>query len=202
MADLKQDRRSQRTQRYLIEALVSLIQEKRYDAITVQDIIDRADVGRSTFYVHYQDKEDLMTGVLVHIMELLSQMESPQTETGSPRLLPVREVLEHVQENLQLFKGVMRGHGMELFFEKGQKYWSQKIAAEMQALLPEGQQPAVPVPVMAHFASGTMVMMLRWWLDNKMPYSPREMDDMVHRLVMPGIQNSLAGQQSLTSAPG
>jgi AcrR family transcriptional regulator len=191
MANLKYDRRSQRTQRILLEALVSLLQEKRYDVITVQDIIDRADVGRSTFYAHYQDKEDLMAGVLVHMMDVLSGMEGQQSETGSPRLLPVRELFEHVQQNQQLFKGVARGHGLELFSEKAQEYWSQKVAAELHAYLPEGQQSKVPIPVMAHFVSGTLVMMMRWWLDNKMPYSPQEMDEMLRRLVLPGIQNNL-----------
>jgi hypothetical protein len=56
MPNLKTDRRSQRTQRMLHEALMSLMQEMRYDEITVQNIIDRADVGRSTFYAHYRDK--------------------------------------------------------------------------------------------------------------------------------------------------
>lgn len=191
MPNLKSDRRSQRTQRTIHEALMSLLQEKRYDAITVQDIIDRADVGRSTFYAHYQDKEDLMASLLVHLMDVLSQMPGQSSSTGLERLLPTRDIFEHVQQNQQLFKGMVRGRGLELFFEKGQDYWSQKIAAELQALLPDGQQPAVPVPVTAHFVAGSFVMLLRWWLDNKMPYSPDEMDQIVQRLVMPGIQNSL-----------
>ena len=53
---------------------MSLMQEKPYDAITVQDIIDRADVGRSTFYSHYRDKEDLMVSGLLHLMDILSDM--------------------------------------------------------------------------------------------------------------------------------
>jgi hypothetical protein len=96
-----------------------------------------------------------------------------------------------VQKNQRLFRGVARGHGLELFSEKAQEYWSQKIAAELYAHLSESQRPAVPIPVMAHFVSGTMLLMLRWWLDNKMPYSPKEMDDMLQRLVVPGIRENL-----------
>lgn len=191
MANIKTDRRSRRTQHTLLEALVSLMQEKRYEAITVQDILDRADVGRSTFYAHYRDKEDLMDNLLVHMMDALLRMEGQQPESGNLHLFPVRELFEHIQENQELFKGVARGHGLELFAEKGQAYWSQKVADALQAYLPHGQQPAVPLPVMAQFVSGTLVMMLRWWLDNKMPYSPAEMDEMLQSLVMPGIRNSL-----------
>ncbi len=135
-----------------------------------------------------------MTDVLVHMMDVLGQMEDLPSEAGKPRLFPVREVFEHIQENQQLFKGVARGHGLEMFSEKGQQYWSQKISAELQAYLPQGVQPLVPVPVIAQFVSGAMVMMLRWWLDNKMPYSPEEMDTMLHRLIQPGVQNCLQAE--------
>ena len=194
MINLKTDRRSQRTQRAIHEALMALMQEKRYDDITVQDIIDRADVGRSTFYAHYQDKEDLMTSGLMHLMQVLSEMVAEPGPTGEPRLLPTRELFEHVQEHHNLFKSLVRGKGLELFFEKGQDYWSRKLAADLQARLPPGQKPGVPIPVLAQFVAGTFVTMLRWWLDNKMPYTPQEMDDMLHRLVMPGIMAGLGIQ--------
>ncbi len=191
MANLKNDRRSKRTQRILHEAFVSLLLEKRYESITVQDIIDRADVGRSTFYAHYQDKEDLMASIWMHMSEVLIQMPEQQTEVDNPRLLPTKELFAHVQENYPIFKGMVRGRGLELFFEKGQVFWSQKIAADLQSRLPEGGQPSVPVSIMAHFVAGTLVLLLRWWLDNKMPYSPEEMDTMMQKLVMPGIQSGL-----------
>ena len=191
MANLKTDRRSQRTQRLLHEALMTLMQEKRYDDITVQDIIDQADVGRSTFYAHYQDKEDLVTSGLIRLMDILSQMLARSPAAGGLRLLPARELFEHVRENQHLFKALARGRGLELFIEKGQEYWSRKIAADLQAKLPEGQQPAVPVQVIAHFVAGTLITMLSWWLENKMPYSPEKMGEMVEKLVMSGVQGCL-----------
>lgn len=193
MANLKTDRRSQRTQRILHEALMALMQEKRYDDITVQDILDRADVGRSTFYAHYQDKEDLMTSGLTHLMEVFSAMVTRPSPTGELRLLPAQELFEHVQQNQNLFRGMVRGRGLELFFEKGQEYWVQKISTDLQARLPKGQQPAVPVAMLAEFVAGTFVTLLRWWLDNRMPYSPTEMDDMLNRLILPGVQSGLQG---------
>lgn len=191
MANLKTDRRSQRTQRILHEALMDLMQEKRYDDITVQDIIDRANVGRSTFYAHYEDKEDLMTSGLMHLMQILSQMVARPSETGEARLLPTQELFEHVQENQSLFRGMVRGRSLEIFFDKGQEYWSRKLTVDLQMRLPPGKQPSVPIPVLAQFVAGTFVTMLRWWLDSKMPYSPKEMDEMLQKLVMPAIQDCL-----------
>ena len=118
MANLKNDRRSQRTQRMLHEALMSLMQEKRYDDITVQDILDRADIGRSTFYAHYRDKEDLMTSGLMHLMEIFSQMVAEPSTQGQQRLLPTRELFEHVQENQNLFRGMVRGRGSGIVFRE------------------------------------------------------------------------------------
>lgn len=191
MANLKTDRRSLRTQRTLHEALMALMQEKRYDDITVQDIIDRANVGRSTFYAHYQDKEDLMISGLMHLMHILSGKVTQPSKTGEARLLPTQELFEHVQENHKLFRGVVRGRGLEIFFDKGQEYWSQKLTADLQTRLPPGKQPAVPVPVLAQFLAGAFVTVLRWWLDGDMPYSPKEMDEMMQKLLTPVIQGCL-----------
>ena len=191
MANLKTDRRSQRTQRVLHEALMALMQEKRYDDITVQDIIDRANVGRSTFYAHYQDKEDLMTSGLMHLMQIMSGLVGAPSKTGETRMFPTQELYEHVQENHNLFRGMVRGRGLELFFEKGQEYWSQKLTADLKARIPQGNQPTVPIEVMAQFLAGTFVTMLRWWLDNKMPYTPKEMDEMLQKLVTPTIEACL-----------
>ena len=104
-------------------------------------------------------------------------------------MLPIRELFEHIQANEQLYHALVNGRGLELFIEKGQEYWSRKIAADLQARLPDGQQPLVPVPVIAHFVAGTLVTMLSWWLENKMPYSPEQMDEMIEKLVMPGVRN-------------
>src|SRR5215469_232412 len=71
-----QDRRSQRTRRLVISAIMELIAEKSYDAITVQDLLDRANIGRSTFYSHYFDKEDVLTALAEQMLEMLSQQFS------------------------------------------------------------------------------------------------------------------------------
>ena len=73
MRNTKTDRRSQRTRQLLSAALFELMLEKRYDGITVQDIIDRANVGRSTFYAHYLDKEDLLVSDFTRVLDALTQ---------------------------------------------------------------------------------------------------------------------------------
>src|SRR6186713_2598586 len=73
------DRRVSRTRRALKEALTDLILEKGYEAVTVQHVIDRADVGRSTFYAHFLDKDDLLMAILADL-----EMPGPDTTEWKP----------------------------------------------------------------------------------------------------------------------
>src|SRR5436189_198695 len=69
----KLDRRVQRTRQLLQDALLAMVIEKGYDATTVQDIIDRANVGRATFYAHFPDKQTLLTSRLEDLRVLLTE---------------------------------------------------------------------------------------------------------------------------------
>src|SRR3954463_709578 len=103
----KNDRRSNRTRELLSGALVELMLEKHYDTITVQDILDRADIGRSTFYAHYTDKEDLLISEiasLIHSMEL-STIEQAHEHSG---LLPSLAFFRHVREQRRLMQAFIR----------------------------------------------------------------------------------------------
>lgn len=198
MRNKKEDRRSQRTRRLLHRAIMSLMQEKRYESITVQDIIDRADVGRSTFYAHYQDKEDLINSNLQEIFDDLSQSlagNGPENQ----RLLPTLVLFRHVQENQHLFEAMNRGGGLDLLLEKGQTYWRQRVEADLQARLPPGQNPAMPLSLVADYLSGALGTFLKWWLRQKLPFSPERMDEMFQQIVMPGVWAAL-GEDSSTGA--
>ena len=186
----KPDRRINRTRALLFQAMSELMLEKRYDEITVQDIIDRANVGRSTFYAHFQDKEALSEGLLVHMLDSLTDaMEQEKSDPQS--LLPGAQLFEHIKKHYSMFKAMTSGHGMDLFFQKGQEYWSEQMTARLQTMLPAGQVPKVPIPVLAHYISGTFVNMLKWWIDNKMPYTSKRMIEIVEILVMPSINAGL-----------
>ncbi len=90
MRNTKGDRRSQRTRQLLSTALIEVMLEKRYDEITVQDIIDRANVGRSTFYAHFLDKEDLLVSQVTRVLDALTRHSEQvvQSELAAPSLVP------------------------------------------------------------------------------------------------------------------
>jgi len=183
----KDDRRSLRTREALHQALFALLHEKRYDAISVQDIIDRANVGRSTFYAHFVDKDDLASYSIEQMLDALVHLSRP----AGPGLIATAALFEHVRQQFTLFQMQMRDRGLELFFERGQAYWSQKIEQELQRRLPPEHEPGVPLALVANHVTGAWVNLLKWWLDNKMPYSPERMEEIFQQLVLPGVEAAL-----------
>jgi AcrR family transcriptional regulator len=185
----KADRRSQRTRRLLSAALVELMLQKRYDEITVQDIIDRANIGRSTFYAHYLDKEDLLVSDFTRVLDALSQhLRREGDGHTAPTLVPF---FDHVRAHYQLYKALARGGGVDLLYTKGHQRLRENIEQHLGQLLPAGATPTAPLPLVAHYTAGAILTMLQWWLDHEMPYSSEQMDALFYQLVIPGVQATL-----------
>jgi len=181
----KADRRSRRTRRLIAEALIALMLEGRYDHITVQEIIDRADVGRSTFYAHYRDKEDVLTSEVERVLALL---HLDPDDTGGQQLLPSLRLFRHVQEQHHLYHALVRGHGVDLLYETGQRYLSARVAQRLAVLASDGPAPAVPLPILADYVAGAFLSLLRWWLEHQRPYTPEQMHAIFQQVVLPGVE--------------
>jgi AcrR family transcriptional regulator len=191
MRNTKADRRSERTRQLLNGALIELMLEQRYDEITVQDIIDRANIGRSTFYAHYLDKEDLLVSGFTRVLDTLSE-HPHQRDSGADQAPPsLVRFFQHVQSNHQLYKALVRGGGIDRLFKKSHQYMRRNIEQHLAELIPPGQPPAAPLPMVADYLAGAILSMLTWWLDNEMPYTPEQMDALFQQLVRPGVQATL-----------
>ncbi len=180
----KADRRSRRTRRLIAEALIALMVEGRYDRITVQEIIDRADVGRSTFYAHYRDKEDVLTSEGERVLALL---HLDPDDTDSQQLIPSLGLFRHVQEHHHLYHALVRGHGVDLLYETGHRYLSASVEQRLGVLAGD-RAPTIPLPLLADYMAGAFLSLLRWWLEHQRPYPPEQMHAIFQQLVLPGIQ--------------
>jgi AcrR family transcriptional regulator len=178
----KNDRRSQRTRHLLSEALVELIREKDYSTITVSDIIERANVGRSTFYAHYRDKDTLFVGELDRVIEVLSQRIPGQDEMP---YFPSLGLFRHVGEEYQLYKALVWTPGIDLLIRHMQKSLSQRVE---NGLRESGKKFKIPLPILANYVTGSFLTLLKWWLENKMNYTADQMNDMFKRLILTGIE--------------
>jgi len=179
----KNDRRSQRTRQALGDAFVELLMERGYEGVSIKDVIERANVGRSTFYSHYADKDELFAGQLDRLMDLLTQHIPEDLSAGNP-FFPSLGLFQHVKQQWKLYKILAWDSGVDVLTKYLQKSLDEKIG---QRLLVNGQTYEVPVPVIANFLSGSFLSLVKWWLDNKMIYSPEEMDEMFRKLALPGV---------------
>lgn len=188
------DRRVAKTIASLRLALIEMILEKHYDGITVQDIIDRANVGRSTFYTHFRDKEDLLIGDWKKFLDLLAHHIDLDAPDG--KLAPVEGFMMHLKDYHAFYRALVKSGKTDRLFTLGIEHLSSKIEAKINASKLTDLQ--VPPAVCSHYLALQIFGLLRWWLDNNMPYSPAEMDRMFRQLVTPGIQNILSKKAGLT----
>lgn len=190
MTNQKLDRRSQRTQEALFNSLIALLLEKHYDEITVNDIIARANIGRSTFYVHYQTKDDLLKSGFERVLDRL--MENIHfVDNAQGLLLETAELFRHAQGHYELYRTLIWGSGFGLLTIDGHTALSMKLQDHIRASLTTKTEPSIPLPVLCYSLAGTLLILLKWWLDNKMPYSPERMDEIFQQLAMPGVRNIL-----------
>jgi AcrR family transcriptional regulator len=190
----QEDRRTQRTQQALMDALLDLLKVKHYDAISVKDIIERANVGRSTFYSHYQTKDDLLQSGFERVLDmLLDQVVFDETE---PNLtLDTSPLFRHAQGHAKLFQTLAWGSGFELITMQSQASLSAKILQYLTPCVAIVGQPAVPLSVLSYSLAGSILLLLKWWLENDMPIPPETMDDIFQQLIMPGIRSTLGLRQ-------
>ena len=184
MKQEKQDRRSRRTRHLVTKAMAELLQEKRYEDITVRDILDRADIGSSTFYAHYFDKEDVQASLIQQLFEQL--LQQLLRRNGKQEVVPSLELFQHVQQNVEPLQALIPGRFGETFWEVAERTMSQMIEQSLKSTAGSKHSCSVPPPVVAHYLATTFLALLKWWLIADMPYSPEQMDEFFQQLVLPG----------------
>jgi AcrR family transcriptional regulator len=188
MKQAKQDRRSLRTRRMVNTAMLELLFERSYENITVQDILDRAEIGRSTFYTHYFDKADVLNSIAEQMLEMLSA-QLAQRKAGA--IVPALELFEHVQQHEQYFRAMLRGHTSALFWEAAQTAIAQSIEQSLRKSHLDNVSPAISWAVIGQCLAGAILALLKWWLETETPYSPAQMERIFERLALPGVREAI-----------
>lgn len=149
-------------------------------------------VGRSTFYTHYYDKEDVLESMAVYLMETLSApLARQKTELV---ILPSLQLFQHVQEHTQHFQSLQRGRAGELLWEKGQVLLSRTVEQALTSVSSRETALSVPPGVVAQYLAGSFLTLLRWWLEAEMPYSPEQMDQWFWDMTLSRIQTMIKGK--------
>ena len=193
----KIDPRAQRTQHLLGDALVELMHEKPFDAITVQNVIDRAHIGRSTFYSHFRDKEDLFLSDANDFFESMASLISRRGESSN-RVAPVREMFAHLAEASEFYTALIRAGKIPDVMDLARGHFARGIEQRLAELSPAHAIASASRAALAHALSGALLSLLTWWIDHGMPAPPEQMDDIYHRMVWSGVTAS-DGQPPSTS---
>ena len=183
----KDDRRSRRSRRLIVEALLALMREKRYDRITVQEILDRADIGRSTFYAQFRNKDDVLMSEVERVLGLLHEQHVASAGEPTDHLLPSAAFFRHVQETRSLYPALARGLAIDLHYQAVHRYLRDHAARQL-ALAAGARDLAVPPEIVADYLAGSLLTLVHWWLDHGLPYTPEQMETFFQRLALPGIR--------------
>lgn len=185
------DRRVARTQGMLHQALFALILEKGYDAISIKDICDAANVGRTTFYAHYASKDDLKRSGLAQLRRtLVERHRQPPTETeiGKARLAFSLMMFEHARDHLHLYRALIGGHGGAVALETIRETLSDLVREELPATVQD--RAGIPRDIAVQFVVGGYMAMMTAWLDAGAQESPERMDAMFQGLAKLGLDDA------------
>lgn len=185
------DRRVARTKELLHQALMSLILEKGYEEVTVADICDAANVGRSTFYAHFACKDDLRRHGVDHVRQAIVQQHSEAvSENGDLDDQPLAfslTMFEHARDHLDRYRALVGSDGGSVVLATIRQTLSGLVREELAAGAHKDSGEAVPRELVVHYVVGAFMDVLTWWLDAGAKLPPEQMDAMFRRLATDGI---------------
>ncbi len=187
-----EDRRVRRTRAALQDALVALMIEKGYEATSVQDIIDRANVGRATFYSHFADKRTLLVS---RLEDLRAHLVDRQREAmsgvprGSRQFGFSIAMLEHAASSLALWKSISNSEGGAFVMRRIHDMVADLVRNDLSAL--GMNRPSSQREMLVQQITGSFMGAMMWWLEEGAKLSPREVDEAFRRVVMDGLGDEL-----------
>jgi AcrR family transcriptional regulator len=175
----KQDRRVKRTQNLLAKALIALTLEKGYDAITIRDITQRADVGYATFFRHYHDKDELLQDVLEVVLDELMHVFFASSYQGDPAVDGLL-LFRYVQQHSEVIRVLLSSRGSSSLIQRIIEAVTLDVLSR-QALIEGG---VVPTEVAAYHLITASITLVQWWLEHDMPYTPERMGEIYQELII------------------
>ena len=188
----RKDRRVRRTQQLLEAALLSLIKEKDFDSVSVQEIIDRANVGRATFYAHYDNKEDLLASGFQGLQESLKERQREalsHTRTVDERLFAFSyHLLAHANEQRDIFPAIVSQRGGAVIQHLLRQILVNVIREDVKIMAAPTGAAKVPSEITVQFLAGGLFGLLMWWMGSNMRLSVEDVNGIFRRLAIPAVK--------------
>lgn len=183
-----QDRRIQKTRKAIYEAFSGLLQKKKYSAITIQEIIDEANVGRSTFYSHFETKDELLYNMCDDIFESI-HINVSKDASGAFRI-PISYLLQHLLDNKKIIVGIFHDECYEYIIRKYKSKWREMLKQHFIEEHPQANWK-VPIEFLINHVISSAAEMIRWWVDTGMKYEPIQMEQYWFALITPAIMSAV-----------
>jgi AcrR family transcriptional regulator len=176
-------RRRLQTRQRLIQTTLQLVLEKGYNAISIQDITDQADLGRGTFYIHFKDKEEVVWTAFQEMFQELEQEAHKQLDRRMPQVeyFGLLNIFRHAQSNCDLYRVMFGGQGSAILTARVQDFMAKAFLVDIR-LAPEPPEINFHIPeeIEAQILTGVISRLLFWWLETPNNYSPEQMAAMTY----------------------
>lgn len=189
MHSSKTDRRAERTQERLLDALVSLLMERGYERLTIQNLLDRAGVGRATFYAHFQNKEDLLSRSIGRLhSSLVDEWKRGAGNRGMPavRLSFTLPFFQHLESHRRLYHTTI-GHENEPTVERRIEHMLTDLVREDLGRHYRGKAKTAVFELAVRYVVRSLWATVVWWAGSKKPMPPEEINQIFQRITFPGI---------------
>ncbi|MFD0675933.1 MULTISPECIES: TetR/AcrR family transcriptional regulator [unclassified Paenibacillus] len=195
------DPRIKRTLNVIRDAMISLMDEKGFDHTTVRDITERAEINRATFYLHYQDKHDLLDKIVAEMLhEFLAAIQLPPAfeaddlcmDAHTPPHSFIRQ-FEHIAAYSRFYKVMLGANGLPGFAVRMEHVIRDALYHRSTLAQPNDRQLMIPRDIIIRYSTSAHLGIIMYWLENDMPYSPKYMATQLMRLHMLG-PTSVSGQ--------
>ena len=195
----RHERRRQQTRKLLIQTTLQLVLEKGYDAITIQDITDKADLGRGTFYIHFKDKEEVIWTMFQDLFRELEQKAHNQLDRTMPQVeyYGLLNIFNHANQNKDLYRLMFGGQGSAMLTARVQDFLARSILDDIRNA-PDSLEINFHLPeeVEAQILTGMISRLLFWWLETPNNYTAGEMAAMTYKAVyrrQPPVEETTSG---------
>ncbi|HXR66033.1 MAG TPA: TetR/AcrR family transcriptional regulator [Ktedonobacteraceae bacterium] len=173
-----QDRRVKRTQKALARALISLTLEKGYDAITIRDITELAEVGYATFFRHYHDKDALLKDASdVVLDELTDLLQAPANDTNQEAIGTL--IFRYVQEHNEVVLVILSSSGSSALVRRIIEAGTQSVFNQNAPVA----ESRIPPEIAANHLVASTISLIQWWIEHEMPYPPEQMGMIYQELI-------------------
>jgi len=179
------DRRVARTQRLMRDALHSLIRERDYDSVAVKEILDRANVGRSAFYTHFRDKDELLASSIYDILGSVPSSHSKAAD-GERILWFSLPIFEHHERHRRPGELRLGPRGRAILHRKLQNVLAEMIAEDVGKSFRGRRKTAgrIPQDLLVQYVASTFILVLNWWVESRNPLPAEEVNDLFRALIL------------------